>query len=298
MCENTLLVTGLQQLLCKVGTEEVQGLLLDQTGIWKRADVRRHSWADIIYYMWVYLYYCCSASSMHWMRHYLRWYSCRRRFHCCSPLNSGQSGGKHGRAYLAGWPKLPPPLRSAAGRRRRRSGGRPSPRLMRHHGTAGPGSSEGSEETQKGRWVDFTAASTAQVFLFTGKKWLKPAWWSDGEECCLLGWPGGGAGGRTLWTEPASAAETPAALLSTMKMRSYCGRLVRTPAGRYAALFPALAAVLWQTHLSAYWYAQLSKPFSDWMTCTVHRGLPRLLSCPASSGRWSQCCTGCRWRVL
>ncbi len=100
--------------------------------------------------MWVYLCCCCSASSMQWMGHYLRWHSCRRRFHCCSPLNSGQSGGKRGHAYLAGWPRPRPPLHSAAGRRRRRSGGRPSPPLMRDHGTAGPGSSEGSWETQRG----------------------------------------------------------------------------------------------------------------------------------------------------
>lgn len=47
-----------------------------------------------------------------------------------------------------------------------------------------------------------------------------------------------------LWPEPASAAETPAAPLSTMRMRSYCGTPVRTSAGKCAALFPALVAVL------------------------------------------------------
>lgn len=72
------------------------------------------------------------------MRHYLRWHSCSRRFHCCSPLNSGQSGGKHGHAYLAGWPGLRRPLHSAAGRRRRRSGGC---LWLPHHGTDGPWSS-------------------------------------------------------------------------------------------------------------------------------------------------------------
>lgn len=131
------------------------------------------------------------------------------------------------------------------------------------------------------------------------RNWFQPAWWSDGESCWLLGWPGGGAGGRTLWREPASAAETPAALLSsTKRMRSYCGRLVRTSAEKCAARFPALVAELWRTQLSAYWYARLSKPFFDWMTCTVRRGLLHLLSCHASSGRWSQCCTGCRRRGL
>lgn len=96
------------------------------------------------YSLWVYLCCCCSASSMQWMRHYLLGYSCSRWIHCCSPLNSAQSGGKHGHAYLAGWPKLRLPPHSAAGRRRKRCGGGPSPPRMRCHGTAGHGSSEGS----------------------------------------------------------------------------------------------------------------------------------------------------------
>lgn len=47
-----------------------------------------------------------------------------------------------------------------------------------------------------------------------------------------------------LWPELASAAETPAAPLSTTRMRSYCGTPVRMSAGRCAALFPAPVAEL------------------------------------------------------
>lgn len=145
---------------------------------WTRQEFEREPMsAGRLVLMWVYLCCCCSASSMQWVRHYLRWYSCRRRFHCCSPLNSGQSAGKRGHSYLAGWPKLQPPLHSAAGRRRRRSGGCPSPPMMRHHGTAGPGSSEGSSETE--RVLGVTVASSAQMLFFKIKKktdrWL--GWW-------------------------------------------------------------------------------------------------------------------------
>jgi len=244
--------------------------------------------------MRVYLRCCGSASSMQWVRHYLRWNSCRRRFRCCSPLNSGQSGGKRGHAYLAGSPKLQPPLHSAAGRRRRRNGGLPSPPMMRRQGTAGPGSSEGRGNTERGRCYGFLNRTNASL-----RNGSQPAWWSVGEPCWLLDWPGGGAGGKTLWREPAFAAETtPSLLSSTKRTRSYCEKLARLPAEKYAALFPALAAELWRTRLSADWYARLSKPFSDWMTCSVRRGKPRLLSCPASSGRWSRFCTGCRWGAL
>lgn len=124
--------------------------------------------------LWVYLYCCGSASSMQWMRHYLRWYSCRRRSRCCSPLNSGQSGGKRGHAYLAGWPKLRLQLRSAAGRRRRRSGGRPSPPTMRHHGTAGPGSSEGSLR----KHVAVASSGTMLLFKNPMPTCLMEWWWT------------------------------------------------------------------------------------------------------------------------
>lgn len=47
-----------------------------------------------------------------------------------------------------------------------------------------------------------------------------------------------------LWPEPASAAEIPAALLSVTRTMSYFGSLVKTSAGKCAALFLALVAVL------------------------------------------------------
>lgn len=217
---------------------------------------------------------------MQWLRHYLRWHSCRRWSHCCSPLNSAQSGGKHGRAYLAGWPKLRPPPHSAAGRRRRRSGGCPSLQLRRHRGTAGPGRSA------DGRGGGVRPAASASVcFLLQKMSRHPPAWWSDAGWCWRPGWPGGGAAGKMLGPAPASAAETQAAPLSATRTRSYYGRLTRTSADKCAALFPAPVAALWQMHLSADWCARLLKPFSGWMTCTVHRGRPRPLPCPASTGK-------------
>lgn len=124
----------------------VRGLLWDQTGI----DREEMSGARVeLVLMRVYLRCCCSASSMQWMRHCLRWYSCRRRSHCCSPLNSAQSDGKHGHAYLAGWPRLRLPLHFAAGRRTKKSGGPPLRLMMRRHGTGGPASSAESLETNQ-----------------------------------------------------------------------------------------------------------------------------------------------------
>lgn len=120
--------------------------------------------------IWVYLYCCCSASSMQWMRHYLRWYSCCRRSHCCSPLNSGQSGGKHGHAYLADWPKLRPPLHSAVGRKRRRTGGCLSSLTMRHCGTGGLSSSVESWDTTIAGWVWVSAAVHRRFVHIGGKK--------------------------------------------------------------------------------------------------------------------------------
>lgn len=118
---------------------------------------------------------------------------------------------------------------------------------------------------------------------FTGKTVCKtqhqPAWWTDGEGCWLFGQPGGGAGVRMLSPEPASDAETPAALLWWMKRlmkRSCCGRWVRRPAEWSAARFPALAAALWRTQLSACWCARPSEPSFDWRTCNLHRALLRL----------------------
>lgn len=112
----------------------------------------------------------------------------------------------------------------------------------------------------------------------------EPAWWSDAGPCLFLGWTGAD-GGRTHEPEPASAAGTPAAPLSTTRTMSCCGGLTRTSAGKCAVRFPAPAAAPSRKRLSACWCAPLSEPFSDWMTCTVHKARARLSPCPASSGR-------------
>lgn len=129
------------------------------------------------------------------------------------------------------------------------------------------------------------AASAWVRFLLQTMSRHQPAWWSGAGWCWRPGWPGGGAAGKMLGPAPVSAAETQAAPLLARRTRSYYGRLTRTSADKCAALFPAPVAALWQMHLSADWCALLLKPFSGWMTCTVHRGRPRPFPCPASSGK-------------
>lgn len=55
---------------------------------------------------------------------------------------------------------------------------------------------------------------------------------------------------------------------------------------------PAPVAVPWQRHFSDGWCVQPLGPSSDWRSCTAHTGCGRFS--PASSGGWSQSCTGRR----
>lgn len=260
--------------LCLVVSE---GVILDQTGIWKRAGVSCHSGAGIIHCestcVAVALLLPCSG-----------WGTTSADIPAAAESTAAHLWALHrvvGNMAMLTWP-----ADQSCGRHRTLQlggGGKGVGEAPHPHGWDAMGQlALGALRGVKGRRGRLSYVSLPAFAL--PRKVCKPAWWSDAGPCLFLGWTGGD-GGRTRGPEPASAAGTPAAPLSTTRTTSCCGRPTRTSAGRCAARFPAPAAAPSRTRPSAGWCALLSEPFSDWMTCTVHKAPARPWPCPASSGR-------------